>query len=148
MNSKLRTIFLFVNIFAIIMGSWLMYIGYEKTQKVSNFQSNDNSVTIIELSNNKSKINAYIVIGVILISVALTSVLIITTSLLKKPSTPKLEDKLTNQEKVVINLIKKGMTNKEIASELNVSLSTVKTHINNIYKKSEVKNRQELLTIV
>jgi len=130
------------------MGSWLMYIGYEKTQKVSNFQSNDNSVTIIELSNNKSKINAYIVIGVILISVALTSVLIITTSLLKKPSTPKLEDKLTNQEKVVINLIKKGMTNKEIASELNVSLSTVKTHINNIYKKSEVKNRQELLTIV
>ena len=35
-------------------------------------------------------------------------------------------------------------TNKEIASELFISLSTVKTHINNLNKKLNVTSRKEL----
>lgn len=38
-----------------------------------------------------------------------------------------------------------GMSNKEIALKLNVSLATVKTHINNIYCKLQSKNRLQAL---
>jgi len=53
---------------------------------------------------------------------------------------------LTTQEQKVANAIKQGKTNKEIASELFISLSTVKTHINSIYKKLGVGSRKELLS--
>lgn len=52
---------------------------------------------------------------------------------------------LSKQEKNIQGLIVAGMSNKEIASELFISLSTVKTHITNIYNKLQVSSRQELL---
>ncbi len=52
---------------------------------------------------------------------------------------------LSRQENTIRTLIEQGKTNKEIASELFISLSTVKTHITNIYSKLNVSNRQELL---
>ncbi len=61
----------------------------------------------------------------------------------KRKSLPLPE--LSRQEVTVRNLILKGKTNKEIASELFISLSTVKTHITNIYAKLNVVNRKELL---
>jgi len=63
-----------------------------------------------------------------------------------KFSKTKTLDALTTQEQKVVNAIKEGKTNKEIASDLFISLSTVKTHINSIYKKLEVRSRKELLT--
>ena len=51
---------------------------------------------------------------------------------------------LSKQEKNIQNLILQGKTNKEIAIELFISLSTVKTHITNIYSKLKVSSRQEL----
>lgn len=52
---------------------------------------------------------------------------------------------LSRQESAIRNLILEGRSNKEIASELFISLSTVKTHITSIYTKLNVANRQELL---
>jgi len=52
---------------------------------------------------------------------------------------------LTKQELVIKKLITDGKTNKEIANELHISLSTVKTHISNIYQKLNISNRKELL---
>lgn len=52
---------------------------------------------------------------------------------------------LSARETEVINLIAKGMNNAEIADELCISVYTVKRHVNNIFKKLEVKNRFELL---
>jgi len=52
---------------------------------------------------------------------------------------------LSSREIEVLKLISAGKSNKEIASTLYVALSTVKTHINNIYKILEVKNRREVL---
>ncbi|MFH6604617.1 helix-turn-helix transcriptional regulator [Maribacter algicola] len=52
---------------------------------------------------------------------------------------------LSRQERNVQNLMLQGKTNKEIAKELFISVSTVKTHITNIYGKLKVSNRQELL---
>lgn len=53
--------------------------------------------------------------------------------------------KLSKQENTIKHLILEGKTNKEIASELFVSISTVKTHITNIYSKLGVLNRKELI---
>lgn len=56
--------------------------------------------------------------------------------------------KITKREKEIIDLISHGLTNKEIASELNVSLTTVRTHIYNVFKKAEVQSRVELLRMM
>ena len=52
---------------------------------------------------------------------------------------------LTSQEETVAELMLKNKTNKEIASELFISLNTVKTHIRNLYAKLEVSNREEFV---
>lgn len=52
---------------------------------------------------------------------------------------------LTAREQSVLRLMETGMSNKEIALKLNVSLATVKTHINNIYGKLQSKNRLQAL---
>ncbi|HIN98295.1 MAG TPA: LuxR family transcriptional regulator, partial [Flavobacteriaceae bacterium] len=44
----------------------------------------------------------------------------------------------------ILDLILDQKSNKEIATELFVSVSTVKTHINNIYKKLGVSSRDEV----
>jgi len=54
---------------------------------------------------------------------------------------------LSNQEQKVLELILADKTNKEIASEMFVSVSTVKTHINNLYKKLKVSSRDEVKTL-
>lgn len=51
---------------------------------------------------------------------------------------------LTTRQKEVYDLIVLGKTNKEIISELFIEQSTLKTHINQIYKKLDIKNRKEL----
>ncbi len=56
-------------------------------------------------------------------------------------------EKLTNQEQKILNLILQDKTNKEIATEMFVSLSTVKTHINNLYKKLNVSSREEVKSL-
>ncbi|WP_088339522.1 helix-turn-helix transcriptional regulator [Robiginitalea sediminis] len=53
-------------------------------------------------------------------------------------------EQLTAQEKRIARGILQEASNKEIASELFISVSTVKTHINNLYKKLGVRNRDEL----
>lgn len=44
--------------------------------------------------------------------------------------------------------IKKGMTNEEIASNLNLSVPTIKTHRMRIFKKLSVKTIAEALTVI
>lgn len=48
---------------------------------------------------------------------------------------------LTQREKDVLLLVKKGYTNKEIAQELYVTEFTVKSHVSSIFKKLNVPNR-------
>jgi len=56
-------------------------------------------------------------------------------------------DSLTSRELRVLKLISEGRSNKEIAALNYVELSTVKTHINNIYCKLAVKNRKDAAAI-
>lgn len=48
---------------------------------------------------------------------------------------------LTAKEQTVLEFINAGLSNKAIAQEMKISLSTVKTHINNLYRKLGVNNR-------
>jgi DNA-binding NarL/FixJ family response regulator len=52
--------------------------------------------------------------------------------------------KLSVRELAVVNLIRRGVQNKIIAYELNISVSTVKAHMHRIIRKLNVKNRTEL----
>lgn len=53
----------------------------------------------------------------------------------------------TKQEEKILSLILDEKSNKEIASELFIELSTVKTHINKLYAKLGAKNRNEAKTL-
>ena len=57
-----------------------------------------------------------------------------------------LYDKLTLKEREILGLIQAGKANKEIASALFIEVSTVKTHINKIYAKMEVRSRKEVVS--
>jgi len=54
-------------------------------------------------------------------------------------------DSFSKREQEIINFLTKDFSYKEIAYELNISYNTVNTHIKNIYKKSNVNERRELL---
>ncbi|MFH8406199.1 response regulator [Streptomyces sp. NPDC018019] len=51
---------------------------------------------------------------------------------------------LTDREQDVVRALARGRTNAEIAAELYVSLSTVKTHLANIQAKLDARNRVEI----
>lgn len=53
---------------------------------------------------------------------------------------------LTDREIEVLKLIAKGASNKEIAAQLNISNSTVKTHIASIFQKLNTNDRTEAVT--
>jgi len=53
-------------------------------------------------------------------------------------------DGLTERQREVYDLIISGKTNKEIMSELFIEQSTLKSHINQIYRKLNIKSRSEL----
>lgn len=48
----------------------------------------------------------------------------------------------TTQEQKILSMIEAGKTNKEIASDLFIEVSTVKSHINKLYTKLKVTNRK------
>lgn len=55
---------------------------------------------------------------------------------------------LTKREEVLLSLLEKGASNKEIAEQECISVNTVKTHISNIYAKLGVSSRDELAQII
>lgn len=52
-------------------------------------------------------------------------------------------DGLTVRETEVVVLIAEGLNNQEIARRLHVSTATVKTHINNLFAKTGLKDRAQ-----
>ncbi len=60
-----------------------------------------------------------------------------------RPGAPDLAEPLTEREAEILRLISVGMTNQEIASQLVISVATVKRHITNIYGKLGVSHRTQ-----
>jgi DNA-binding NarL/FixJ family response regulator len=55
----------------------------------------------------------------------------------------ELPDGLTVREAEVLALVAAGLSNTEIAGRLHVSMATVKTHINNLFAKTGVRDRAQ-----
>jgi ATP-dependent transcriptional regulator len=65
--------------------------------------------------------------------------------LVKHPNVPELvrTSSLTQREWQVLGLIYSGFSNEQIAHELDVAGTTIKTHIRNLYQKLNIANRKE-----
>ena len=72
----------------------------------------------------------------------------VTTRLLKtfadRETPPQPTSALTEREEQVLVAVARGLTNHEVAAELYISLSTVKTHLGSLMTKLGVRNRVEL----
>ena len=62
---------------------------------------------------------------------------------LTEPAASELPDGLTPREVEVLRLIAEGLTNAEIAERLVVSAATVKSHVNHIFAKTDVRDRAQ-----
>jgi DNA-binding NarL/FixJ family response regulator len=60
-----------------------------------------------------------------------------------EPAAAQTPDGLTARETEVLVLIAEGLSNQEIARTLHVSTATVKTHINNLFAKTGLKDRAQ-----
>lgn len=60
----------------------------------------------------------------------------------KEESVPKLQP-LTDQERRILTLVAAGASNKDIASDLNLSERTIKNYLSVIFQKLQVNNRTE-----
>jgi DNA-binding NarL/FixJ family response regulator len=58
---------------------------------------------------------------------------------------PVCDNKLSEREKEVLQLISQGLGNKEIGEKLFISESTVKNHLRNILDKLHLQNRMQLI---
>ncbi|SEG55931.1 DNA-binding response regulator, NarL/FixJ family, contains REC and HTH domains [Thermomonospora echinospora] len=61
-----------------------------------------------------------------------------------RPPARRPHEPLTGRELEVVRLVARGRTNDEIAGELYVSLSTVKTHLGSVQRKLAARNRVEV----
>jgi two-component system response regulator DegU len=50
---------------------------------------------------------------------------------------------LTKRENEVLRMVSFGKCNKEIAQDLQISVATTQNHLQNLYKKLQVRNRTE-----
>ena len=70
-------------------------------------------------------------------------------SVFKASTPPKIEgplDPISERELEVLYLIAAGLSNREIAEKLFISLNTVKTHTKNINSKLDVNSRTKAIT--
>jgi DNA-binding CsgD family transcriptional regulator len=61
-----------------------------------------------------------------------------------EPNRSELIETLTRREKEILALLIEDIQNKEIANKLNLEVSTIKTHISNIYQKLAISKRNEV----
>ncbi len=82
--------------------------------------------------------------GLLILSILLNVILMMRQKSIQQKHRDTALEKLTAQEQKIVDEILKDKTNKEIASDLFISVSTVKTHINNLYKKLNATSREEI----
>jgi DNA-binding NarL/FixJ family response regulator len=63
----------------------------------------------------------------------------------REPASSKASDKLSHMEQAVLDRLARGLLYKEVADELSLSPSTVRTHVWHIYRKLQVHNRTEAI---
>ncbi len=89
----------------------------------------------------------YALIVSLIISIGMNFYFISKNKTKKQSNSNDLKAKLTKQEQLVLEHLLQGKSNKAIAEALFVSINTIKTHTNNIYKKLNTQNRSEVKSL-
>jgi DNA-binding CsgD family transcriptional regulator len=55
---------------------------------------------------------------------------------------------LTPRERQIVSMVAEGRSNREIAAALSVAESTVKNHLQSVFKKLQIKSRAQLIVSV
>ncbi len=63
-------------------------------------------------------------------------------------SKPTLTEALTNRECEILNLVARGLSNKQIANTLVISVATVKNHLHTIFAKLQVTSRAQAISLL
>ncbi|WP_281168557.1 helix-turn-helix domain-containing protein [Psychroserpens burtonensis] len=99
-------------------------------------------------SEKKSSFNwSYLWLSLLIVSSIVNLWFLISAKQKKSRQRNNAKEGLTKQEQNVLDLLLEDKTNKNIAETLFISVSTVKTHVNNIYKKLNVNSRDELKSL-
>jgi DNA-binding NarL/FixJ family response regulator len=98
---------------------------------------------ILSEDSNEHKFNWNYLIWVILFLSMVLNIYFFTSNSKRKKALNTI-DNLTKQEHNILELIREDKSNKEIAEALFVSVSTIKTHVNNIFKKLKVQSREDI----
>jgi DNA-binding NarL/FixJ family response regulator len=85
--------------------------------------------------------------GEALLSPAITKRVIKQFTRIPRPEPPRQLDELTERELDVFRLIARGLSNAEIARELYISDTTVKTHITHILMKLNLRDRVQAVVL-
>ena len=85
--------------------------------------------------------------GEALLSPTITKRVIKQFTRIPRPTPPKEFDELTEREQEVFRLIANGLSNSEIAQELYISDTTVKTHITHILQKLNLRDRVQAVVL-
>jgi DNA-binding NarL/FixJ family response regulator len=85
--------------------------------------------------------------GEALLSPAVTKRVITQFTRIPRPAPPKELEELTERELDVFRLIARGLSNAEIAQELYISDTTVKTHITHILQKLKLRDRVQAVVL-
>lgn len=118
---------------------------YPKASYVQQYKTdlNNDGYQLLENPNSNASYITYLFAALLVISLLVNFVLL---KKVKKTSNEVIDYKnvLTPQEQNVFELMHQKMSNKAIAETLFISVSTVKTHINNIYAKLNISSRKEI----
>ncbi len=85
--------------------------------------------------------------GDALLSPTITKRVIREFARIPRPSPPKELDDLSERERDVFRLIARGLSNAEIAQELFISETTVKTHVTHILQKLDLRDRVQAVVL-
>jgi DNA-binding NarL/FixJ family response regulator len=85
--------------------------------------------------------------GDALLSPAITKRVITQFTRIPRPAPPKEVDDLTAREQEILRLIAGGLSNGEIAQELFISDTTVKTHVTHILQKLNLRDRVQAVVL-
>jgi len=119
--------------------------SYPKSNYLKQYKNdlNKDKYPLLNTKDVNTKFWIWCIGGLLLISVLINIVLFKKQQQKKQPKIDY-KNTLTPQEQKVFELMQQKSSNKIIADTLFISVSTVKTHINNIYSKLGISSRKEV----
>jgi len=119
--------------------------SYPKSNYLKQYKSdlNKDQYSQLDSKNPGNSIVIYIIGALLIISIILNIFLFQKTKI-KKELKINYKITLTPQEQKIFKLMHQKISNKAIADTLFISVSTVKTHINNIYAKLKISSRKDI----